>query len=209
TTPCPPLTPKPTAGPTPAPTGEPTTTPCPPLTPKPTAGPTPAPCPPLTPKPTAYRWSHSGAYVGSRHHQAYSGPYLGPCDYHHHHHDPQAYHHDPQAHHHQAQQVVDGIDYFGHDITSTKRANYNDCCDDCDKTPGCVVYVWTPWEDGTCFLKYKADKTRSYWGAKAAQLPYNGPTCDDQEQDVDYYGNDLVELPGAVEDCCALCLTRD
>ncbi|KAF0685914.1 hypothetical protein As57867_007837, partial [Aphanomyces stellatus] len=100
-------------------------------------------------------------------------------------------------------------DYFGHDITSTKRANYNDCCEDCDKTPGCVVYVWTPWEDGTCFLKYKADKTRSYWGAKAAQLPHNGPTCDDQEQDVDYYGNDLVELPGAVEDCCALCLTRD
>ncbi|KAF0687955.1 hypothetical protein As57867_020303, partial [Aphanomyces stellatus] len=164
TTPCPPLTPKPTralplpplptSGPTPAPTGEPTTTPCPPLTPKPTGEPTTTPCPPLTPKPTAGPTpAPTSAPVTTK---PTPVPTSTPVTTTTTTTTPKPTTTKPSK----CGKVVDGIDYFGHDITSTKRANYNDCCEDCDKTPGCVVYVWTPWEDGTCFLKYKADKTR-------------------------------------------------
>ncbi|KAF0693822.1 Aste57867_15242 [Aphanomyces stellatus] len=104
---------------------------------------------------------------------------------------------------------VDGVDYYGHDIKSVSCATADVCCDECATTSGCVAYVWTPWQDGTCFLKWKVGKTTPYWGAIAAQKPYNGPTCDAPESNVDYFGNDLEAVEANVDDCCALCLTHD
>ncbi|ETV64334.1 hypothetical protein H257_18760 [Aphanomyces astaci] len=65
---------------------------------------------------------------------------------------------------------VDDVDYYGNDIDSTRRSNSNDCCDDCVNTPNCVVYVWTPWEGGTCFLKRIVGAPSHYKDAKAAKL---------------------------------------
>ncbi|RHZ33232.1 hypothetical protein DYB37_013290, partial [Aphanomyces astaci] len=65
---------------------------------------------------------------------------------------------------------VDGVDYYGNDIKFTRRSNSNDCCDDCANTPDCVVYVWTPWEGGTCFLKSIVGTPSLYKDAKAAKL---------------------------------------
>ncbi|RHY47904.1 hypothetical protein DYB30_011599, partial [Aphanomyces astaci] len=65
---------------------------------------------------------------------------------------------------------VDDVDYYGNDIKFTRRSNSNDCCDDCANTPDCVVYVWTPWEGGTCFLKSIVGKSSPYKDAKAAKL---------------------------------------
>ncbi|ETV71262.1 hypothetical protein H257_13400 [Aphanomyces astaci] len=67
---------------------------------------------------------------------------------------------------------VEDVDYEGNDITSTQRSNSDECCDDCTKTPGCVAYVWTAWNDGTCFLKSKADKSVPKEGTKAAKVVF-------------------------------------
>ncbi|ETV97616.1 hypothetical protein H310_09512 [Aphanomyces invadans] len=107
------------------------------------------------------------------------------------------------------EKAVDGIDYFGNDIKSTQRQNHEDCCDDCSKTLGCVAYVWTPWNDGTCFLKWKAGATAPYWGAKAAKVKNPVGSCEKPQPNTDYYGNDIARIPADAEDCCSLCLTND
>ncbi|RHY49028.1 hypothetical protein DYB38_013433, partial [Aphanomyces astaci] len=76
---------------------------------------------------------------------------------------------------------VEDVDYEGNDIKFTQRSNSDDCCDDCTKTPGCVAYVWTAWNDGTCFLKSNADKSVPKKGAKAAKV-----------------ANDCTKTPGCV-----------
>ncbi|RHY22909.1 hypothetical protein DYB36_012311 [Aphanomyces astaci] len=104
---------------------------------------------------------------------------------------------------------VDGVDYYGHDIKFTQRSNSDDCCADCDNTPGCVVYVWTPWNDGTCFLKWHVGKSAPYWGAKAAKVTKSVGSCQAAQANVDYYGNDIARISGDKDDCCGLCLTAD
>ncbi|CAK4699511.1 unnamed protein product, partial [Aphanomyces euteiches] len=101
--------------------------------------------------------------------------------------------------------VVDNVDYPGNDISQTNRVNPNDCCADCSKTPGCAVYVWTSWNDGTCFLKSKVGQSAVYPGAKAA-VPKR---CQAPKANADFYGNDVDNVKGANEDCCGLCLARD
>ncbi|KAH9182132.1 hypothetical protein AeNC1_015892 [Aphanomyces euteiches] len=68
----------------------------------------------------------------------------------------------------QCSQVVDGVDYPGNDLAETRRANYADCCNDCTATPGCAAYVWTSYNDGTCFLKSAAGEAQAVPRAKAA-----------------------------------------
>ncbi|CAK4684714.1 unnamed protein product [Aphanomyces euteiches] len=101
--------------------------------------------------------------------------------------------------------VVDHVDYPGNDIAQTNRVNHNDCCADCATTPGCVVYVWTSWNDGTCFLKSKAGQPTTYEGAKAAVQN----RCHAPQANTDYYGNDMDNIAGSKESCCGLCLARD
>ncbi|KAF0691893.1 hypothetical protein As57867_016900, partial [Aphanomyces stellatus] len=64
--------------------------------------------------------------------------------------------------------VESGYDYPGNDLIATSRANYQDCCIDCQTTPGCSLYVWGA---GTCNLKSKKGARVAAKGAKAAVLP--------------------------------------
>ncbi|RHZ23644.1 hypothetical protein DYB37_010775 [Aphanomyces astaci] len=109
----------------------------------------------------------------------------------------------------------DNVDYEGNDITSTQRSNSDDCCDDCAKTPGCVLYVWTNWNSGTCFLKSKAGKSILKWGAKAgkvtkpAKVIKPAGSCKAAQDNVDYNGNDIARISADKEDCCALCVKAE
>ncbi|KAF0726378.1 hypothetical protein Ae201684P_021162 [Aphanomyces euteiches] len=111
----------------------------------------------------------------------------------------------------QCSQVVDGVDYPGNDLAETNRANHADCCNDCAATPGCAAYVWTTYNDGTCFLKSKASKAQAVQGAKAALwTPLTAPPtleCSDVVDGVDYPGNDLSETSRTnYADCCNDCV---
>ncbi|RHY99595.1 hypothetical protein DYB35_012799 [Aphanomyces astaci] len=103
----------------------------------------------------------------------------------------------------------DNVDYDGNDIKSTKRSNSDDCCDDCAKTPGCVVYVWAPWNDGTCFLKSKACKSVLKWGVKSAKITKSAGSCQAAQANVDYNGKDIARISAEKDHCCALCLEAD
>ncbi|RHY02683.1 hypothetical protein DYB36_009541 [Aphanomyces astaci] len=67
------------------------------------------------------------------------------------------------------------VDYPFNDIISTQRSNYNDCCADCQATPGCSLYVWGSTDGGTCFLKSKKGDRVSSPGARTADLTVTGP----------------------------------
>ncbi|ETV85420.1 hypothetical protein H257_03159 [Aphanomyces astaci] len=102
---------------------------------------------------------------------------------------------------------VDGVDYDGNDITSTQRSYSDDCCNDCAKTPDCVLYVWTNWNSGTCFLKSKAGKSILKWGAKAGKVTKPAKvfkpagSCKAAQDNVDYNGNDIARISADKEDC--------
>ncbi|KAH9112569.1 hypothetical protein AeMF1_013108, partial [Aphanomyces euteiches] len=97
------------------------------------------------------------------------------------------------------------LDFPGNDIDQTNRQNPDDCCADCAKTPGCTAYVWTPWNDGTCFLKSKLDNPTPYKGARASSQKL----CKQPQANTDYFGHDIDNLAGSPEDCCAFCRARD
>ncbi|RHY25966.1 hypothetical protein DYB32_007981 [Aphanomyces invadans] len=65
------------------------------------------------------------------------------------------------------------IDYDGFDILSKALANHADCCGDCERTPGCSLYVWS---SGTCYLKSKKGPSSPAQGAVAAVFPVVTPT---------------------------------
>ncbi|RHZ01569.1 hypothetical protein DYB35_012628 [Aphanomyces astaci] len=65
------------------------------------------------------------------------------------------------------------VDYAGNDILATSRANHADCCGDCERTPGCSLYVWA---NGMCYLKSKKGEASSVPGAVAAVLPVTAAT---------------------------------
>ncbi|KAF0712333.1 hypothetical protein AaE_012052, partial [Aphanomyces astaci] len=107
---------------------------------------------------------------------------------------------------------VEGIDYDGKDIKSTKRSNSDDCCNDCANTPGCVLYVWTQWNDGTCFLKSSAGNSVPKWGVKAAKVTKPAKvikpagSCEAAQDNVDYDGNDIKSTKRSnSNDCCDDC----
>ncbi|KAH9110935.1 hypothetical protein AeMF1_014425, partial [Aphanomyces euteiches] len=69
--------------------------------------------------------------------------------------------------------VENDVDYPGNDIYQTSRANYLDCCTDCQATPGCSLYLWS---SGVCYLKSKKETSKYYAGTKAGVLPVAAPT---------------------------------
>ncbi|KDO18279.1 hypothetical protein SPRG_16244 [Saprolegnia parasitica CBS 223.65] len=61
-------------------------------------------------------------------------------------------------------------DYFGNDIASTSQPTAANCCNDCAATPGCILYVWTNTNGGTCYLKNAQGPASNKPGAQAAVL---------------------------------------
>ncbi|CAK4646283.1 unnamed protein product, partial [Aphanomyces euteiches] len=96
---------------------------------------------------------------------------------------------------------MQGLDYPGNDIYQINRANYQDCCNDCSVVRGCVAYVWTSWNGGTCFLKSSLGDPTPYEGAVSAVAiatasppttpPSPASQCAKSIDNVDYPGNDI------------------
>ncbi|OQS06007.1 hypothetical protein THRCLA_01925 [Thraustotheca clavata] len=98
--------------------------------------------------------------------------------------------------------IEDNIDYWGNDIKQTKQSNAASCCSDCSNTPNCVVYTW---RDGTCYLKHTKANRYSSDGAKSAS-PTSSATCSATENDIDYWGNDIIQTKQSIpEKCCDDC----
>ncbi|RHX97367.1 hypothetical protein DYB36_001628, partial [Aphanomyces astaci] len=71
--------------------------------------------------------------------------------------------------------VENDVDYAGNDILYTSRANYQDCCTDCQNTVGCSLYVWGSDNGGACYLKSKKGSSSPSPGARAGVLPLTIP----------------------------------
>ncbi|KAG9409763.1 hypothetical protein AC1031_020075 [Aphanomyces cochlioides] len=64
--------------------------------------------------------------------------------------------------------VETDVDYYGNDITQTSRPNYEDCCADCQATPGCSI--------GLCYLKSKKGYVYPANGTNVGVLAIATPT---------------------------------
>ncbi|KAF0699868.1 Aste57867_9578 [Aphanomyces stellatus] len=103
-------------------------------------------------------------------------------------------------------------DYRGYDLVQTKQFDYDDCCADCQNTPGCNAYTWT-WknmEGGTCWLKNVPENEQAYYsaGSISAKLVQPSPPslCGPLDENTDYAGNDLTSTKQTKpEACCADC----
>ncbi|OQS05690.1 carbohydrate-binding protein, partial [Thraustotheca clavata] len=99
------------------------------------------------------------------------------------------------------------VDYFGNDIKFTLRGNPSDCCGDCAATSGCVLYVWTNTNGGTCYLKNAKGNPSTVTGAQSASVDNPVATCNNYQQNVDYFGNDIKStLRSSPNDCCGDCV---
>ncbi|KAF0692596.1 Aste57867_16337 [Aphanomyces stellatus] len=95
------------------------------------------------------------------------------------------------------------IDYIGNDISSASGSSAAACCDQCQNTDGCNVYVWY---QGTCYLKSAKGSPAPLAGAVASSLATFAPTCNKIEENVDYSGGDLSAVSKATaEECCDAC----
>ncbi|RHZ02906.1 hypothetical protein DYB31_007149 [Aphanomyces astaci] len=101
--------------------------------------------------------------------------------------------------------LEDNTDYAGNDLTSTKQEAAESCCADCEKTPGCQLFVWSNHNGGTCWLKHTKGAKVIVVGAKAGSLP-TSTTCAPIVSDVDYVGNDIKSTRQTSADaCCGDC----
>ncbi|CAK4595499.1 unnamed protein product, partial [Aphanomyces euteiches] len=107
----------------------------------------------------------------------------------------------------QCQPLDKNSDFVGNDIASTQRSSADDCCDDCTATAGCQLYVWTGYNDGTCWLKSGKGAQVPLSGARAGASKAFAPgLCSNLSDDTDYDGNDIGSTsrsnPGQ---CCDDC----
>ncbi|KAF0706930.1 hypothetical protein As57867_006656, partial [Aphanomyces stellatus] len=98
------------------------------------------------------------------------------------------------------------VDYPGNDLASTNQVSADFCCADCDATVGCTAYVWTSFNNGTCWLKHSLGPKTVSPGASAGSIQPQNDLCTPVEANVDYVGNDLTSTQRpSVNDCCSDC----
>ncbi|CAK4630357.1 unnamed protein product [Aphanomyces euteiches] len=98
------------------------------------------------------------------------------------------------------------VDYYGFDLSQTSRKSADDCCVDCEATPGCKLFVWSDHNGGTCWLKHTKGKASKSPGAKSGVLIDTAPFCGNLEWNVDYPGNDIDSTNRAsADECCDDC----
>ncbi|TMW65406.1 hypothetical protein Poli38472_008048 [Pythium oligandrum] len=103
--------------------------------------------------------------------------------------------------------LENNVDFVGNDMGNKPSGSADGCCDICRGTQGCVAFTWTNQNGGTCWLKNRRDASASKPGAVSAQVFVNppAPTCN-LENNVDYVGNDLSNVPNATPGgCCDIC----
>ncbi|KAF0713002.1 hypothetical protein As57867_004551, partial [Aphanomyces stellatus] len=116
--------------------------------------------------------------------------------------------------------IEKNVDYEGNDIASTEQENHEDCCADCQDTPGCKAYNW---ESGVCYLKSKKGRSIRAPGTVSGVLtvatpaPTLAPTPAPKPSssapstcsvipNVDYDGNDITTTEqDDYRKCCADC----
>ncbi|EEY64861.1 uncharacterized protein PITG_16176 [Phytophthora infestans T30-4] len=100
--------------------------------------------------------------------------------------------------------VENGFDYSGYDLGSASAPTPWDCCVPCSTRPGCNAYTWTEFNDGTCWFK-SGRGTISVNSAARSAVMSNDEGCQ-QEQNIDYVGNDIGTASAArATDCCTVC----
>ncbi|KAJ0408081.1 hypothetical protein ATCC90586_006052 [Pythium insidiosum] len=103
-----------------------------------------------------------------------------------------------------------GVNIVGQDLASVQRSTPGQCCDVCVKTRNCLAYTWTPFNDGTCWLKSGSDNVVQQEGAVSSVVS----TAKDYQcrvvKGTDYKGNDIANFQRAdAAECCALCQSVD
>ncbi|KAG9410392.1 hypothetical protein AC1031_018428 [Aphanomyces cochlioides] len=101
-------------------------------------------------------------------------------------------------------------DFAGFDIGSSSGRQFDNCCAECANLPGCKLFVWTPFNDGTCWFKSAKGERLHYDGALAASVatgsgPTTPTTCGAVERQTDYGGEDIGDAWAPLEQCCDLC----
>ncbi|EQC37783.1 hypothetical protein SDRG_04809 [Saprolegnia diclina VS20] len=101
--------------------------------------------------------------------------------------------------------VLENTEYLGVDMSWSLQRRAEDCCDDCRKTPGCQAFMWTPEDNGRCYLRRLVGDPTPRAGARSALVNKVAAVCT-VEKDVDYFGNDIVSIPrDSADACCAEC----
>lgn len=100
--------------------------------------------------------------------------------------------------------VENGFDYSGNDIGSAPAPTPWDCCTPCSDRAGCNAYTWTDFNDGTCWFKSGRGTINVNSAARSAVMSSDA-VCQ-QEQNIDYDGNDISSVPASgATDCCSAC----
>ncbi|GLE09852.1 hypothetical protein PINS_up021766 [Pythium insidiosum] len=109
----------------------------------------------------------------------------------------------------------ENVDYWGNDIRAVFGVTVTECCDECFKTDGCVGYSFVKptylgkWQlPSGCYLKWSTSGVQSKRGIVSAKLSSRLPPkqCAVQEEDIDYYGNDIKCLHAVTNaQCCEAC----
>ncbi|RLO10524.1 hypothetical protein DYB28_011564, partial [Aphanomyces astaci] len=100
--------------------------------------------------------------------------------------------------------LIDHVDYKGHDVGSTAQPDAADCCGDCSDHDSCKVWVWTNYHGGTCWFKSQGTEVTAYYGAKSGALPTPtlSPRYSELADNVDYYGNDISTTKQKFAESC-------
>ncbi|TMW57757.1 hypothetical protein Poli38472_014360 [Pythium oligandrum] len=111
------------------------------------------------------------------------------------------------------QEVRYGTELLGEDLKNMTTYSYDNCCDVCRREPGCKGYNFR--YDGTFTCRLKAtiegesfdDSYLTQWNSgKIITKEDAALQCLPVEDNVDYYGNDIIRaLAPTVGDCCDMC----
>ncbi len=107
--------------------------------------------------------------------------------------------------------LKEGVDFVDHDIANKPSNTPEGCFDICKSVNGCRSFTHTSHNGGTCWLKSSSTATEVQKSGAFSAVVKPNSKCGFQA-DVDYSGNDIVNVPGIKnpEDCCNLCAdTKD
>jgi hypothetical protein len=99
-------------------------------------------------------------------------------------------------------------DYIGNDIGYVSGVPSSSCCSRCTNWSGpgtCRAFSWTNFNGGTCWLKSLKGPSVFKSGSVAAAV-FPNPTGCAIENGIDYFDNDIANVPSlTAEGCCSIC----
>jgi hypothetical protein len=103
--------------------------------------------------------------------------------------------------------IEEGFDYVNNDIGNATVKTAEECCALCYWKPGCRAFSWNNYNDGTCWFKSGRGTVVVNPGVRSAlTFPYPGPASCITEDNIDYVGNDIGNVPMLKPlSCCSAC----